>query len=270
METSNEKDSARASDQPPPDRDWLDEEEAKARWKVDLALMPLIVLGFFALQIDRANIASALTSTITEDLRITTNEINFVFASLTIGTVDGLITVFIGILFMCLIPPSVGDGSPLVSLGKWSYFTERESHILRQRVILDDPAKAFDHEARVKPKDILDFVKKPKRWLHVLISLSAVCAVHSLITYSPRILRTFEFGVTESNALYSVAPFSAMIVNFCLAYLADRSGYTAPFTLFAASWNIVAYACLIGLKNYGKWSAYAVIVVAGVPYSAVQ
>lgn len=38
--------------------------------------MPLIVLGFFALQIDRANIASALTSTITDDLRITTNEIN--------------------------------------------------------------------------------------------------------------------------------------------------------------------------------------------------
>lgn len=183
---------------------------------------------------------------------------------------DGLITVFIGILFMCLIPPFVGGGSPLVSLGKWSYFTERESQILRQRVILDDPAKAYDHEARVRLTDILKFIRKPKRWLHVLISLSAVCAVHSLITYSPRILRTFDFGITESNAFYSVAPFSAMILNFLLAYLADRLGYTAPFTLFAVSWNIVAYACLIGLKNYAKWTGYAVLVVAGIPYSAVQ
>lgn len=38
--------------------------------------MPLLILGFFALQIDRANIGSALTSTITEDLGISTNEIN--------------------------------------------------------------------------------------------------------------------------------------------------------------------------------------------------
>lgn len=41
-----------------------------------MTLMPLMIMGFFALQIDRANIASALTSTITEDLGITTNEIN--------------------------------------------------------------------------------------------------------------------------------------------------------------------------------------------------
>lgn len=38
--------------------------------------MPLLILGFFALQLDRANIGSALTSSITEDLGITTNEIN--------------------------------------------------------------------------------------------------------------------------------------------------------------------------------------------------
>ena len=46
------------------------------RLRIDLTLMPLMILGFFALQIDRANIGSALTSTITEDLGITTNEIN--------------------------------------------------------------------------------------------------------------------------------------------------------------------------------------------------
>lgn len=44
--------------------------------RIDFILMPLLILGFFALQLDRANIGSALTSSITEDLGITTNEIN--------------------------------------------------------------------------------------------------------------------------------------------------------------------------------------------------
>jgi hypothetical protein len=47
--------------------------------------MPLLILGFFALQIDRANIASALTSTITKDLHITTDEINVGNQLLSVG-----------------------------------------------------------------------------------------------------------------------------------------------------------------------------------------
>ena len=41
-----------------------------------MTLMPLLVLGFFALQLDRSNISNALTSTIVEDLKITRNDIN--------------------------------------------------------------------------------------------------------------------------------------------------------------------------------------------------
>lgn len=39
-------------------------------------MLPLLGLGFFALQMDRINISNALTDTITTDLSITTNEIN--------------------------------------------------------------------------------------------------------------------------------------------------------------------------------------------------
>lgn len=38
--------------------------------------MPLLVLGFFALQLDRSNISNALTSTITTDLGISSDTIN--------------------------------------------------------------------------------------------------------------------------------------------------------------------------------------------------
>jgi MFS family permease len=38
--------------------------------------MPLLILGFFVLQLDRSNISNALTDTITEDLHITTDQVN--------------------------------------------------------------------------------------------------------------------------------------------------------------------------------------------------
>lgn len=39
-------------------------------------MLPLLALGFFALQMDRINIGNALTDTITTDLGITTNQVN--------------------------------------------------------------------------------------------------------------------------------------------------------------------------------------------------
>ncbi|KAK1147231.1 hypothetical protein N8T08_001970 [Aspergillus melleus] len=47
-----------------------DIEEASVRRQTDLILIPILGLAFFALQIDHGNIASALTSTITEDLKL--------------------------------------------------------------------------------------------------------------------------------------------------------------------------------------------------------
>lgn len=44
--------------------------------RIDLILLPVLGLAFFGLQVDRGNISAALTSTITEDLHINTNQIN--------------------------------------------------------------------------------------------------------------------------------------------------------------------------------------------------
>lgn len=44
--------------------------------RVDVVLLPILALAFFALQLDRGNMSAALTSTITQDLKITTNHIN--------------------------------------------------------------------------------------------------------------------------------------------------------------------------------------------------
>lgn len=56
-------------------------------YRIDFILLPILGLAFFALQCDRGNIANALTDTITEDLKVTTNQINVGNSLLSAGIV---------------------------------------------------------------------------------------------------------------------------------------------------------------------------------------
>ncbi|KAM0343595.1 hypothetical protein ACHAPU_008346 [Fusarium lateritium] len=56
--------------------DWTQEEESKLVRKLDFTIMPLLVLGFFALQLDRGNIGNALTDFFLADVGITQNQFN--------------------------------------------------------------------------------------------------------------------------------------------------------------------------------------------------
>ncbi|CEP23610.1 unnamed protein product [Cyberlindnera jadinii] len=70
-------------------KDWTQEEEDRARWKVDLTLLPLLVAGFFALQLDRGNLANALTSTFMKDVGVDSHQINVGQQMLSLGIVLG-------------------------------------------------------------------------------------------------------------------------------------------------------------------------------------
>ncbi|TGO46846.1 hypothetical protein BOTNAR_0561g00020 [Botryotinia narcissicola] len=67
--------------------DWTEEEERLAKRKIDFILLPILGHAFFSLQLDRGNIANALTSTITTDLGVTTNQINAGSSILSAGIV---------------------------------------------------------------------------------------------------------------------------------------------------------------------------------------
>ncbi|KAF6821161.1 alternative sulfate transporter [Colletotrichum musicola] len=71
----------------PPPVDWTEEEERKAKWKLDLTIMPLLTLGFFCLQLDRGNIANAITDTFMEDVGITQFQFNVGQQLLSLGIV---------------------------------------------------------------------------------------------------------------------------------------------------------------------------------------
>ncbi|KAJ4264354.1 hypothetical protein NW762_005551 [Fusarium torreyae] len=73
MDAQTEKDSQDVSAELIPINE---EEEKRLVRKVDLLLMPLLVLGFFALQLDRGNIGNALTDSFLADVGITQNQFN--------------------------------------------------------------------------------------------------------------------------------------------------------------------------------------------------
>ncbi|CRK17596.1 hypothetical protein BN1708_017594, partial [Verticillium longisporum] len=67
--------------------DWTKEEERKAKRKLDLIIMPILTLGFFCLQLDRGNIANAITDNFMEDVGINQDQFNVGQQMLSLGIV---------------------------------------------------------------------------------------------------------------------------------------------------------------------------------------
>ncbi|GAB1198288.1 hypothetical protein APSETT444_007602 [Aspergillus pseudonomiae] len=117
--------------------------------------------------------------------------------------VEGLITIFAGIIFTLLVPPKAGNGYALIGLKRWSYFTPRESHIIRNRVLLDDPRKARGH-IKITAKDIWNTVRQPNTIQHFFITLVAMSGFQGLTQYTPSMIKSFGFSAVRANALASV------------------------------------------------------------------
>ncbi|KAJ5440229.1 uncharacterized protein N7458_011227 [Penicillium daleae] len=366
-------------------KDW-DGEEAAVKRKIDFILLPVLAVAFFSLQMDRGNISAVLTSTITKDLNITTNQINIgsqllsagivlseipsniimqrigprvwlsgqlfawglvatfqafvqsypaflvtrillgfceggfipgalyylstwykkdetslrtslffygqMFASATsslisagllnlsgrhglegwrwIFLVEGLITLFVGIVFTLLVPPKAGDGRPLSSFGRWSYFTERESHIIRNRVLLDDPRKAHGH-IQISRSDICKTLTQPRIMQHVFLTLVAMSGFQGLTQYTPSMIKSMGFSAIRANTLAAVPVYCSIVWLTALSVSADRTKHRGPFVLLAITWNVISYACLRTTRySSSKWHRYGVIAVANVSYCSMH
>ncbi|KAM0491385.1 hypothetical protein ACHAP8_010652 [Fusarium lateritium] len=57
--------------------DWTEKAETRLRRKIDFTVLPILMLGLFALQLDRGNVGYAMTTTFTDDLGITKDIVNY-------------------------------------------------------------------------------------------------------------------------------------------------------------------------------------------------
>ncbi|OJJ02111.1 hypothetical protein ASPVEDRAFT_887768 [Aspergillus versicolor CBS 583.65] len=367
--------------------DWTPEEERHIRRKVDLIIIPVLALAFFALQMDRGNISAAMTSTLMDDLGVNTNAINvgsqlmsagivlteipsnillqrfgpkkwlsfqifawglvatfqafvqnyaeflatrlllglleggyipgalyylstwykksetssrvtlFFFGQmfsaatsslisagiLTMGSkhglegwrwiflVEGIITLAIGLVFVLILPPKVGDGRVLLSLGRWSYFSPRESHIIRTRVLLETPEANTADRVRITARDVWDTVKQPKIIQHFFLTLVSMSALSGLTSYTPLLIKSFGYTSVQANAMASVPIYCSMVFTYTLARIGDRTNHRGPLVLLAITWNVIAYICLRNVPlDSSKNHKYGVLIAANIGYAAMH
>ncbi|CAM1508045.1 Fc.00g048930.m01.CDS01 [Cosmosporella sp. VM-42] len=100
------------------DVDWTEDEEKalvrKATFRIDRTVMPLLILGFFALQLDRGNIGNALTDFFLQDVGITQNQFNVGQQLLSAGIV---LLEIPSNLILYRVGPSKWIGSQIVAWG---------------------------------------------------------------------------------------------------------------------------------------------------------
>lgn len=100
-------------------------------------------------------------------------------------------------------------------------FNPRELHILRTRVLLDDPLKG----KKKKHIDLGAFrraFRNWRLWVHLLITLCNNGPQRGFDTYSPSIVNSFGYPPLKSNALASVGFFIQIPVAFAFSYVSDH------------------------------------------------
>ncbi|KAK0624536.1 major facilitator superfamily domain-containing protein [Bombardia bombarda] len=335
--------------------DWSAEEEARAKRKLDFIVMPLLTLGFFCLQLDRGNIANAITNNFMEDVHITQGQFNVGQQMLSLGIVlfeipsnmilyrvgagkwltlqlflfgivstfqafqnsygsfiatrfllgmtesgfipgglwtlstwytrqetakrvmffyfgnqfgqasskllaygilhmagvenrpgwfwlfviMGSFTIFSGFVLGFLLPDSFKNPYSSFLPGR-SMFTARELHILRSRVLLDDPMKG-----KKKRRIGLGAFKKAfsdwRLWIHFLITLANNGPQRAFDTYSPSIITSFGFPSLTSNALASVGLFLQIPVSFCFSYVSDSLNLRGQTVIAGLCCHLIGY-----------------------------
>ncbi|KAM3509552.1 hypothetical protein MY10362_000546 [Beauveria mimosiformis] len=330
--------------------DWSPEEEKRAKRKLDLIIMPILTLGFFCLQLDRGNMANAITDDFMKDVGINQDQFNvgqqmlslgivlteipanmilyrvgpgkwltlqlflfgtvstfqafqrgygaFIVTRFLLGITEsgfipgglwtlstwytrtetakrvmifyfgnqigqasakllafgilhmrgvggkpgwfwlfalmGAFTVVCGLIFGFCLPDSFRNPRSTF-LPRYSWFTEREIHILQTRVLIDDPMKGQKKKKKIPlgafKRAFLDW----RIWIHFLITLCNNGPQRAFDTYAPSIVTSFGFSGLSSNALASVGLFLQVPVSFTFSWFSDkfnRRGETVMIGLF--------------------------------------
>ena len=115
---------------------------------------------------------------------------------------EGLITITIGIVFGILFPRSPAHP---ISLTNIRWFTERESQILTQRVVADDPTK-HQNAKNVTKEELKRTLTNWRLIPHILLTLCGLSPCTTLLSYGPSLVAEWGYGQLRSNAIVSIGP----------------------------------------------------------------
>ncbi|KAI8315581.1 putative transporter [Colletotrichum sp. SAR11_240] len=261
--------------------DWTVDEERKAKWKLDLIIMPLLTLGFFCLQLDRGNIANAITDTFMEDVGITQFQFNVGQQLLSLGIVlfeipsnmilykvgpgkwltlqlffFGLVSTFqafqhnyagyLATRFLLGVSESGYIPGGLWTLSTCWFLPQVNIFTERELHILQTRVRIDDPNKMNKKQHIgMAAFKKAfsnwRIWMHVFITLGNNGPFRGFDTYGPTIIRSFGFPSLTSNALAAVGLFLQVPVSFGFSYVSDRFNKRGETTILAVAMHMFGY-----------------------------
>jgi MFS family permease len=132
--------------------------------------------------------------------------------------INGVMTIFIGILWLFFLPESPKKCSPLL-FPNLKYLDSDSSEIIHNSVLKDDGEK-IKNNVRITAKDIINVFSDWRIWQHVLVTFIPMSA-STCSVYFPSIVKALGYTEIDANAMSSVGYFIAMPFQFALAYFSD-------------------------------------------------
>jgi hypothetical protein len=162
--------------------------------------------------------------------------------------IEGIFTILVGILFIALFPLS--SANPVSLLG-FRYFSERESQILQQRVLRDDPTK-FQPRRNVTLGEVKAALSNWRLLPHLGITILALAPAQTMGSYAPSLVVSFGFDRLKSNAMTSIGAWCLLVANIAYGIIADKTklrGLTVLVGCFIIWGLTIGNRLLVDSKN---------------------
>lgn len=161
--------------------------------------------------------------------------------------------------FIAFLPRSPSHTAPVH--GYFDFFTARERHILRARIMADDETKGVD-KADITLKTFLEATVDYRLWLHMLLNVVSLAPKGGLQLYGPTIIKGLGFSRTNANLLNAVSSVLVIILSWLISFASDGTRWRGPWCIVAFSWSVIFAGVLYTLPiGSDKWARYAVFTL---------
>ncbi|KAK3335119.1 major facilitator superfamily domain-containing protein [Cercophora scortea] len=161
----------------------------------------------------------------------------------------GAFTVLCGCILGLFLPDSTKKPHSTF-LPRRAIFSARDLHILRTRVLLDDPMKG-----EKKPHIGLAAFKKAfsscRLWVHIVITLANNGPQRAFDTYSPSIITSFAFPKLTSNAMASVGLFLQIPISYLFSYASDQHDWRGQVVIGGLACHLTGHAFNLAFAGFG-------------------
>jgi len=177
----------------------------------------------------------------------------------------GVIALTVGTLFLLFLPHSPERPTPLL-FPRLHYFNERQRHILRARVVLDD-ARKHDQSRALHWHEIRRTLTNTRVWPHVFISLPVIAATGAMGTYGPSLIKQLGFTTLKANALSSVGSWIGVVLLLLTGFGSDKLKLRGPMViatiLILWVWWIAFQQTSLGTDKWLKFAFITLVTAFG-------